>query len=140
MVQLATEVKSFTCICCPLGCQLEAFFSPEGNLIETSGYLCAQGKSYAEEESVAPKRMVCAAVCIEGSLEPLSVKTANPVLKELIPNVLEAIAQLKLQAPVVAGSVVVKNIADTGVDLLATKSLPPVIPASEPESTASRHY
>jgi CxxC motif-containing protein len=124
-VQFATEVKTFTCICCPLGCALEATFTPDGQLEALSGYLCAQGKTYGEEESVAPKRMICAAVCVAGALEPLSVKTASPVLKESIPSVLAAIRALELQAPIAAGSVIVENIAETGVALLATKTIEP---------------
>jgi CxxC motif-containing protein len=122
-MQQATEIKTFTCICCPLGCDLEASFSANGELESISGYACAQGKIYAEEESVAPRRMVCAAVCIEGSLEPLSVKTASPILKEHIPEALKVINKLELQAPITANSILLNNIANTDVALLATKTI-----------------
>ncbi|MDR3053621.1 MAG: DUF1667 domain-containing protein [Coriobacteriales bacterium] len=122
-MQLATEFKNFTCICCPLGCELEAAVNEKGELEELSGYLCAQGKSYAEEESVAPRRMICAVVCIEGSREPLSVKTASPVPKERIPAVLSAIRALALKTPIKAGAVLLADVDGTGVSLLATKTL-----------------
>ena len=37
MMQLATEITTFTCICCPLGCQLEAAFDERGGVAEVSG-------------------------------------------------------------------------------------------------------
>jgi CxxC motif-containing protein len=119
----ATERNAFICICCPLGCELVVSFAPDGSLANVSGYSCTLGKAYAQEEAVAPKRMVCASVFAAGSLEPLSVKTQNPVPKESIPQVLAAVKLLEIEAPVQAGSVVACDIGGSGVDLVATKSL-----------------
>ena len=123
-MQFATEVKTYTCICCPLGCQLEVSFDEEGALSEVSGYTCARGREYALEEAVKPVRMVTAIVCAEGSLEPLSVKTAAPVPKESIADVLAAIRELRPKAPVSAGSVLVEDVCGTGVAVVATKDIP----------------
>ena len=123
-MQFATEVKSYTCICCPLGCQLEVAFDEDGRIAEVSGYTCARGKEYALEEAVRPVRMVTAIVCAEGCLEPLSVKTASPIPKDRIRDVLAAIADLAVSAPVRSGDVLIENVCETGVAVIATKDLP----------------
>ena len=46
-MQLATEITTFTCICCPLGCQLEAAFDERGGVAEVSGNTCGRGAEYA---------------------------------------------------------------------------------------------
>jgi CxxC motif-containing protein len=116
-------IREFACIRCPLGCQLEVAFDHGDNIEDISGYRCQLGREYAAEEAVAPKRMVCAVLCVEGSLEPLSVKTAAPVAKELIFPVLEAISALRLQVPVVSGTILDVDIGGSGVALVATKTL-----------------
>lgn len=60
MMQLATEITTFTCICCPLGCQLEAAFDERGGVAEVSGNTCGRGAEYAKREATAPERMVTA--------------------------------------------------------------------------------
>ena len=123
-MQYAPEVKTYTCICCPLGCQLEVSFDEGGAISEVTGYTCARGKEYAAEEAVRPVRMVTAIACAEGSLEPLSVKTERPVPKDSIPDVLAAIRDLRLEAPIRAGEVLVEDACGTGVAIVATKSIP----------------
>lgn len=123
-MQYATEVKTYTCICCPLGCQLEVSLDESGAVSEVTGYTCARGREYAAEEAVHPVRMVTAIACAGGSLEPLSVKTERPVPKDSIPAVLSAIRDLHLQAPVRAGEVLVEDVCGTGVAIVATKSIP----------------
>ena len=59
--------------------------------------------SYAVLEATAPARMVTALAQVEGRLEPASVKTAAPVPKECVPEVLDALRRLRVAPPVHAG-------------------------------------
>lgn len=122
-MQVATEVKQFVCICCPLGCDLEVSIDDDGDVTDVSGYTCARGKRYAVQEATDPTRMVTAVVCAKGSFEPVSVKTAKPVPKASIDRVLSRIADLDVQAPIQAGQVLIKDVAHTGIDVIATKSV-----------------
>jgi CxxC motif-containing protein len=119
----ANEVKTFTCICCPMGCQLEATFDDDGTVSEVTGFACNRGKAYAEQEAVDPVRMITAVVCVAGCLEPMSVKTADPVPKARISEVLDEIRTLELHAPIQAGSVLIGDVAGTGVPVIATKTV-----------------
>ncbi|WP_139653444.1 DUF1667 domain-containing protein [Raoultibacter phocaeensis] len=123
-MQLATEVRTYTCICCPLGCSIEVSIDEDGCVTDVSGYSCARGKEYAANEAIRPERMVTAIVCAKGCLEPLSVKTASPVPKESIAEVLEAIRALRLEAPVRTGAVLIEDVCATGIAVIATKDIP----------------
>ena len=68
--------------------------------------------------------MVMAVLPVEGCLEPVSVKTASPVPKARVADVLAACLSARLAAPVAAGDVIVADACGTGVDVVATKSVP----------------
>ncbi len=124
MMQVATEITTFTCICCPLGCQLEVSFNADGEIDEITGNTCKRGAEYAAREATAPERMVTAVLPAAGCLEPVSVKTASPVPKKLVADVLAACMALQLEAPIAAGDVLIADVCETGVPVLATKSIP----------------
>ena len=118
-MQVATEITTFTCICCPLGCRLEVSFGEDGQ-VEVEGNTCARGAAYAVEEATAPSRMVTGLAQVEGRLEPVSVKTASPVPKERMADVLAALRDLRALPPVAAGDVLLADVCATGVDVVAT--------------------
>ncbi|MCL1909793.1 MAG: DUF1667 domain-containing protein [Kiritimatiellaeota bacterium] len=81
------------------------------------------GAKYAEEECVAPKRMVTTLVRVAGRRAPLSVKTAAPVPKEKIFDVLAAVHSAQAAPPARIGDVVLADVCGTGVDILATSAV-----------------
>ena len=119
----ANEVRTYICICCPLGCAVEVTFDSKGSVAEVAGHSCERGRLYAIEESSAPVRTTTSFIFVEGYLEPLSVKTASPVPKDRIGDVLEAIKGCRLRSPVASGSVIIENVCGTGVDVIATKTI-----------------
>lgn len=124
MMQLATDIVSFTCICCPLGCPLEVAPDDQGAVAEVAGHGCKRGAEYALREATSPERMVTTTVIVQGRLEPISVKTAAPVPKKRVAEVLEAIAAVRMATPIEAGAVVIDDVCGTGVAVIATKSAP----------------
>ena len=114
---------SFTCVSCPLGCMLEVTFDPASDQMDVKGYSCKRGLEYAKQEAVDPRRSISAVVMAQGSLEPLSVKTANPIPKARIFDVMHEIRSLELCTPITAGQVLIEDAAGTGVAVIATKSL-----------------
>jgi hypothetical protein len=53
----------------------------------------------------------------------VSVKTAHDVPKNKVFDVIEALSEVRVQAPVRIGDVVLANVCGTGVDVVATYSL-----------------
>ncbi|MDO4501546.1 MAG: DUF1667 domain-containing protein [Coriobacteriia bacterium] len=118
--------ETYTCICCPLGCQVSLTISQGVNGMDVSnvlGHGCVRGKNYARQEAVHPVRMVTAAVPVQGCLCPVSVKTADAVPKNLIRAVLAELSDLSLVPPVREGDVLIPDVCGTGVDVIATKTV-----------------
>ena len=109
------------CICCPLGCSLTIIKSDNEWLV--TGNKCLRGKKYAAEEMTAPKRVVTSTVKIAGGLYPMiPVKTEQPIPKEKIFTIMNILASVRAVAPITMGDIVIKNVADTGVNVVATKT------------------
>ncbi len=117
-----SEVHEFLCIRCPKGCRLRVVV--EGDDIAVSGYECLEGKKYGEEEVRNPKRMVTSTVRILGAKYPrLPVRTAEPVPKDRILDVIAALRGVVIRAPVRRGQVILENVAGTGVDVIAERDM-----------------
>ena len=118
--------EQYTCICCPLGCQLTVMLQQgEGGLDVTGvvGYTCRRGKDYARQEATHPVRMITVAVPVEGRLSPVSAKTAQPIAKNCMQAALRQIRGLRVAPPVREGDVLLENLANTGIPLVATKTV-----------------
>lgn len=117
------EKRELTCIGCPMGCTLEVRIEEDGG-IEVAGNTCGRGDSYARKEVLSPARIVTTTVRIDGAAEKvLSVKTKKEIPKDKIFACAAALKKVQVKAPVYAGDVLVENIADTGVDIIATKTV-----------------
>lgn len=117
------EKTNLICITCPIGCHLEVTKTSEsGWLVE--GNECKRGQIYAKKELTAPTRILTSTVKVEGSANRLlPVKTKGAIPKEKILEAMEVINKTTVKTPVMTGDVVVKNILDEGIDVVATKSL-----------------
>lgn len=118
------EEQTLTCIKCPLGCQVTVAFEA-GKIVKVSGNTCRRGEIYARQECTNPTRIVTSSVPVRGSgiCPMVSVKTAEPVPKDRIFDVMAALAQVSCTAPVHIGDVVLKDVAGTGVDIVATRNV-----------------
>lgn len=117
------ERKELICIGCPLGCNLTVEMDG-GQVVSVNGNTCKRGDDYARKELTDPRRIVTSTVPVAGgNLPVVSVKTASDIPKEKIRECLCALKGVTLTAPVQIGDVIVENMADTGVDVIATKSI-----------------
>ena len=117
------ERKELICIGCPLGCNLTVEMDG-GQVVSVNGNTCKRGDDYARKELTDPRRIVTSTVPVAGgNLPVVSVKTASDIPKEKIRECLCALKGVTLTAPVQIGDVIVENVADTGVDVIATKSI-----------------
>ena len=117
------ERKELICIGCPLGCNLTVEMDG-GQVVSVSGNTCKRGDDYARKELTDPRRIVTSTVPVAGgNLQVVSVKTASDIPKGKIRECLCALKGVTLTAPVQIGDVIVENVADTGVDVIATKSI-----------------
>ena len=111
-----------TCINCPVGCRMTVTVE-DGKVTSVTGNTCKRGVAYAEQECVAPQRMVTAVVTVTGRKTPVSVKTRTPIPKVKIFEFFKEPAATEITAPVHMGDVVCANVCGTGVDVIATKNV-----------------
>lgn len=121
------EVKNMTCIVCPLGCELKVTrddLSQAGYIVE--GNKCFRGVDYGIKEMTNPTRVLTTTVIIwNASVKRLPVRTSGAIPKHLIKEAMQLINKVEVKAPVRAGQVIISNILDTGVDIVASRSMSP---------------
>ena len=112
-------MKNFVCIECPKGCRLTI----DENL-NVTGNTCIRGKTYAINEVTCPKRIVTSTVVVNSKIvSRLPVMTENDIPKEKMLEVMKALDKVRVKVPVKCRDVVIENVCDTGVNIIATRSL-----------------
>ena len=115
--------KDITCIVCPIGCKI--LVKIDGTQLEiVEGNKCKRGIEYAKNEVFDPRRMLTTSVLVNDGEWPLvSVKSSKPVPKEKLFSVLKEVGGTAVKAPVKSGQTIIKNAANTGIDIVATKTV-----------------
>jgi len=114
--------KNLICINCPLGCLLEVEFDNK-SIISVVGASCKRGNKYAEKEIFSPERTITSTVKINGaSTRFLPVKTDKAVPKKYMFQIMDEIFKIEINAPIKLGDVIVKNIRESGANLVATRT------------------
>lgn len=112
--------RNLVCIICPRGCSLSADITENG--VTVTGNACPKGEEYAVNECTNPVRTVTATVRVSNRYNTMaSVKTAMPVPKDKMMDVMKALRSTQIEAPVAVGDIVLKEIC--GSDIIATKAV-----------------
>lgn len=115
--------KAIVCTLCPNGCEIAAEYSGHKDII-ISGNRCKKGYNYAVNECFNPRRTFTGSVDIAGNYRRrISVRSNKPIPKDRLFDCAELLREIKLEAPVDAGYIVIKNIFDSGADIVTTMSL-----------------
>jgi len=117
--------KEMVCIVCPIGCHLTVTkddSNPSGYSV--TGNTCIRGIDYGIKELTNPTRVVTSTIKIRNAhLKRLPVKTNGAIPKDLNFECMKIINSIEVEAPVKMGDIIVKNILDTGIDLVASRSM-----------------
>lgn len=112
--------RQITCIVCPRGCILTAE-QIDGKILVT-GNSCQRGEQHAITECTAPVRSITSTVRVSNRADTMvSVKTADPVAKEKIFQVMALIRGASVAAPVHIGDVILTDVF--GTQVIATKEI-----------------
>jgi len=113
--------KKITCIECPKGCLLSVDVE-NCRVVKVSGQKCIKGKAYAVSEIENPMRILTSSVRAEGlDLKMAPVRTDRPIPKAGLLEAMDEIKKIRLNRPVHAGEVIVKNFSGRGTNLIATR-------------------
>ena len=114
------ETKDMICIGCPLGCNLSVKI--DGENIEVSGNTCPNGERYAKNEITNPVRIITSTIDVLND-KRVSCKTKDALPKGKIFDCMKEIRTAKVKAPIKIGDVLIKDVAHTGIDVVATKDI-----------------
>lgn len=118
------ETFVYLCIQCPIGCRLEVD-AADDQVIAVRGASCTHGERYARQEHVDPRRAVSTTVALAGAnVARLPVRTARPVPKGRVREVVRAVRRIETRAPVRRGQVVLDDVAGLGIAVVATRTFP----------------
>ncbi len=125
------KVIDMTCLVCPIGCHLKVTVDESGKFVSVTGNGCPRGEAYAKEEITDPKRVLPTSVkIVDGEMPLVSVRTERAIPKRLIFDAIKIIKFTQVNAPVKRGQIIVENILDTGVNIIATRTVKRIKEAS----------
>lgn len=112
--------RTITCIVCPRGCTMTVE-EKDGMLIVT-GNSCPRGEKHAITEVTAPVRTLTSVIRVSNREDTMvSVKSAAPVPKGKMREIMRSIRAASAVAPVHIGDVLLPGIC--GTDIVATKEI-----------------
>ncbi len=112
--------RDLICIVCPRGCSMQAEIN--GEKVTVTGNACPKGEQYAIDECTHPTRMVTSIIRVNNRKDTMvSVKTAHPIPKEQIFELMETVRAAGVDAPVHIGDILLKDLC--GTDIVATKEV-----------------
>lgn len=115
--------RRFTCIVCPSGCDIVVRTDSDGSRT-VEGNTCPRGEEYVLQEMDDPRRTIATSVMVKGGELPLaSVRTDRTIPKGEIKTVMREISRLSVQAPVHAGTVLIRDVCGLGSDVIITKNV-----------------
>lgn len=112
--------KEIICTVCPLGCHIQVKGEKESvNSIEGNG--CKRGYEYACAEFLNPVRILTTTVKTNSLKNPLiAVRSRKPIPKDKIMQCMKEIKKISIFLPVKPYDVIIQNICETGIDIVAT--------------------
>ena len=114
-------MKELICIVCPKGCHLKV---DEENGYAVTGNGCPRGAEYGKVELTNPTRVVTSTVRCAGGAHPrCPVKTDRAIPKGMMFDIMSALDEVELTAPVRVGQVVIENVCGTGANVVAARNL-----------------
>ena len=125
------ETLQFNCTTCPSECLLTVGVerNADGNVAEVrsvKGNSCPRGDKFAHQELTCPMRVLTTTVAVSGGDEALlPVRTAEAIPLELHAKAMALIRDLVVEAPIRMGDVVLANLLNTNIDLIASMDIDP---------------
>ncbi|TXF37626.1 DUF1667 domain-containing protein [Collinsella sp. BA40] len=119
-----STTERFHCTTCPSECLLAVEVERDAGtalVVDVNGNRCPRGEAFARQEITCPMRILATTVPVTGSdIELLPVRTAEAIPRALHADAMVELRRLCVDAPVRMGDIVLPNILDTGVDVVAS--------------------
>ncbi len=123
------ETLQFNCTTCPSECLLTVEIERESDgsvaaVHSVTGNGCPRGDKFAHQELTCPMRVLTTTVAVSGGDEALlPVRTAEAIPLALHAQAMNLIRGLVVDAPIHMGDVVLENLLDTNINLVASMDI-----------------
>lgn len=123
------ETLQFNCTTCPSECLLTVKVERDANgaVVEVrsvTGNNCPRGDKFAQQELTCPMRVLTTTVAVSGSDEALlPVRTSEAIPLALHAQAMNFIRGLVVNAPIRMGDVVLENLLNTNINLIASMDI-----------------
>lgn len=112
------------CKVCSIGCELKIVKDEQQSSYSVEGNRCNRGKEYGINEVIQPSRILTSRVLLKnGPMSRLPVKTNGIIPEYLVDECMEIIRLTEVSAPIEKGDIIIRNILDTGIDLVAARKV-----------------
>lgn len=120
---MKTETREIICILCPMGCKVNVEIK-DGEVVKIENAGCERGRDYAVQEIEYPVRDFFTTIRVDGGRIPmLSVRSTEPVPKNMLVACASELAKIVVSAPIRLGDIIVSNMLNLGIDVIATKDI-----------------
>lgn len=129
MSKNATETLQFNCTICPSECLLTVEVERDANgavaeVRSVTGNNCPRGDKFAHQELTCPMRVLTTTAAVSGGDEGLlPVRTAEAIPLALHAQAIDLIRGQVVNAPIRMGDVVLENLLDTNINLIASMDI-----------------
>lgn len=126
-----TETLQFNCTTCPSECLLTVEVERDANgavaaVRSVTGNSCPRGDKFAHQEPTCPMRVLTTTVAVSGGDEALlPVRTAEAIPLTLHAQAMNLLRGAVVDAPIRMGDIVLPNLLNTGIDLIASMDINP---------------
>lgn len=121
---MQTKQMEMPCITCPMSCHLQVTLDEQGNVLCVSGNTCKRGEAYARAELTNPVRTLTSTVRLEqGKEKRLPVITNGQIPKDRMMDVMKEIRATKVCAPITKNDIIIENVCNLGINLIASRSV-----------------
>lgn len=126
----AIETLKFNCTTCPSECLLTVEVERDADGVaevrSVAGNSCPRGDRFAHQELTCPMRVLTTTVAVSGGDEALlPVRTSEAIPLALHAQAMNLIRGLVVNAPIRMGDVVLENLLNTNIDLIASMNINP---------------
>ncbi|MHA1777111.1 MAG: hypothetical protein DRO88_01570 [Promethearchaeia archaeon] len=122
-VETRIDEREIVCVICPNSCRLSVWKDKEGK-VHVTGNKCNRGLEYGKSEYLHPVRMLITTMRVEGGVLPvIPVRSEKAIPKEVLLKAVKKVNEHYCKAPIKMGQVLIENILETGVNVIASRDL-----------------
>lgn len=125
------KTLQFNCTTCPSECLLTVEVERDANgavaaVRSVTGNNCPRGDKFAHQELTCPMRVLTTTVAVSGGDEALlPVRMAEAIPLTLHAQAMDLIRGLVVEAPIRMGDIVLEDLLNTNIDLIASMDINP---------------